>query len=361
MPQVKTARWLDLVAYLLQYRHPVTREQIFERVSGYLDEDRADDDTARESARRKFERDKDELRKLGIDIRTVDMPAAQGDESGQGYVLRKRDFYLPYLEFTKVESKPDRPYRDLQRVTVEQQDLELLDRATRRLADRPELALSSAARSARRKLEFDLPLSERAVERALARPLSDEAQQSLEVLQRAVAEHTAVACSYYTISRDSSEEREIEPYGLFFGWSRWYCVARARDRDALRVFRVDRMRDARMLGGADAKYEVPAGFSINEYVGRAPWELSETQPTPVRVRFAFPESRWVQAQGLGEPIEALTEDGGAVLRFGVRDRNPFLRWLLTFRRQAEVLDPDDIAGELDDLRARVAALYEGKS
>ena len=48
MSQAKTARWLDLVAYLLQYRYPVTREQIFERVSGYLDEDKEDDSTARE-------------------------------------------------------------------------------------------------------------------------------------------------------------------------------------------------------------------------------------------------------------------------------------------------------------------------
>jgi len=35
MPQSKTARWLDLIAYLLQHHYPVTREQIYEHVTDY--------------------------------------------------------------------------------------------------------------------------------------------------------------------------------------------------------------------------------------------------------------------------------------------------------------------------------------
>ena len=54
MPAPKPTRWLDLVAFLLDRRYPVTREQIFAKVGGY--------DGEPESARRKFERDKDELR-----------------------------------------------------------------------------------------------------------------------------------------------------------------------------------------------------------------------------------------------------------------------------------------------------------
>jgi predicted DNA-binding transcriptional regulator YafY len=363
----KTARWLDLIAYLLQHRYPVTREQVFESVTGYLDEDARDEATAHESARRKFERDKDELRSLGINIETVKLPQAAGDEAGKGYLLKERDFYLPYLELVQEEGtpaaelrSPEQPYRGLRRLSVSRAELDLLDRATRRLAEREELPLAAAARSARRKLAFDLPVPLRAVEKALAKPLSDDARKSLEVLQTAVAEHTAVACRYYSITRDSEADREIEPYGLFFGWSRWYCVARARDRDAMRVFRVDRMRDATLLKGEGARFEVPKGFSIRSYLGRAPWELSDNDPTPARVRFRFPDSRWVQAQGLGEPEEPLLEDGGAILRFGVRDRNPFLRWLLTFRQQAELLEPEELAGELDGLRQRVAALYAEK-
>jgi len=76
MSSSKTARWLDLIAFLLQHRYPVVREEIFRKVRGYgIDVDRADDREV-ESARRKFERDKDELRVLGVAIETVSLPDA---------------------------------------------------------------------------------------------------------------------------------------------------------------------------------------------------------------------------------------------------------------------------------------------
>jgi predicted DNA-binding transcriptional regulator YafY len=361
MAQSKTARWLDLIAYLLQHRFPVTREEIFEHVAGYRGEagegDAGAEAAALESVRRKFERDKDELRALGIEIETVQLPDRAGDEAGVGYRLRARDFYLPYLELAEKAADRPAPYQGLAHVPVSRVDLSLLDRATRRLAARPDFPLSAAAASARRKLEFDLPLPLRSIERVLSRSLDGEAARSLEVLQQAVAEHVAVDCLYFAIGRDAEERRVIEPYGLFFTWGRWYTAARARDRDAMRVFRVDRVREAELLTGKDARFTVPATFSVRHYLRRSPWELTDNPPTAVRVRFAFPESRWVLAQGVGKPVEPLLGDGGAVLEFEVRDTYPFLRWLLTFRDHATVQSPGALAEELEALRRRVATLY----
>ncbi|MGE3527052.1 MAG: helix-turn-helix transcriptional regulator, partial [Gemmatimonadales bacterium] len=251
----KPSRWLDLIAFLLQHRYPVTREEVYAQVQGYLADPVAADEKARQSARRKFERDKDELRGLGIEIETVEIPDAPGDEAALGYRLRPGNFYQPYLEL-EGESAPleRRPYPGLQRIRVSREDLELLDRATRRVAERGESPLAHAARSARRKLKFDLPLPMAAVERLLGAPMDDEGSRSLALLQRGAAEHVAVRCRYYAIGRDQEEPREIEPYGLFFNWGRWYCVARGRLRNALRVFRVDRMRDARLMTGTAAGF-----------------------------------------------------------------------------------------------------------
>ena len=353
----KAARWLDLIAYLLQHRYPVTREDIYEHVADYRASLEAAD--AGESLRRKFERDKDELRTLGIEIETVEVPGQAGDEPSAGYRLRERSFYMPYLELTDAVAAPAPPYQGLARLAVSQHDLSLLDRATRRLADRADLPLSAAAVSARRKLEFDLPLPLASIERVLSRPLTGESAKALATLQQSVVQRVAVRCRYFAIGRDAEERRVIEPYGLFFNWGRWYAAARARDRDAMRVFRVDRMREAELLTGKDARFTVPADFSIKQYVRRSPWELTDKAATAVRVRFAFPESRWVIAAGVGSPAEPLLDDGGAVLEFGVRDANPFLRWLLTFRDHASVLSPDSVAEELAALRRRVAVLYEG--
>jgi predicted DNA-binding transcriptional regulator YafY len=76
-----------------------------------------------------------------------------------------------------------------------------------------------------------------------------------------------------------------------------------------------------------------------------------------RVRFSFPESRWVLNQQVGRPVDAELDDGGAILEFDVRNADPFLRWLLTFGAQVEVLEPESIRVHLRDLRLRVAALY----
>ena len=353
MTQAKTARWLDLIAFLLRHRFPVTRERVFQQVRDYQGD--------AESARRKFERDKDELRKLGIHIESVPLPDTAGDEPSTGYRLRPQGFYLPYVELTdEPAAAADRPYPGLRRITLTRQELAALDRATRRLAQRTEFPLAEATASARRKLAFDVPLEPRTAELILAAPLPSGGRHALAVLQQAVADRTAVRCRYYAIGRDAEDEREVEPWGLFFQWSHWYCVGRARDRDAPRVFRVDRMRNAESLEGPGAAFEVPVEFDVRRYLGRAPWELGEGPAVTVRVRFEFPESRRAMHRGWGRMVEQLN-GGAATLEFDVREPGPFLRWILGHRGRARVIDPPELARALDDLRREVARLYQEPS
>lgn len=347
MRSAKVARWLDLVAFLLHHRYPVSREEIFRSVRGYESHD--------ESARRKFERDKDELRAMGIEIATAPL-GEPGDEEQVGLQLRPGGFYLPSLLLTD-QPVSSGPYRGLRQVRLTRDEVEVLDRATRRLAARTEFPLAAAAASARRKLAFDLPFQAGAHERVIAQPLSEGSRQALAVLQEGVAAHRAVSCRYYSIARDVEEDRVIEPWGLFFQQSRWSCAALARDRQALRIFRVDRMRTATLRDGPSARFTVPASFDIRRYLGRAPWELGDGPETAVQVAFASPASAQVMAQRIGALVEGPREDGAAVLAFRVRDLDAFLRWLLTHRRQATVLTPASVARDLEALRRRVAALY----
>lgn len=358
MSTAKTARWLDLIAFLLQHRYPVVREDLFRKVCGYLDDPDDANTRERESARRKFERDKDELRALGIEIETVEVPSHAGNEPNMAYRLRPGGFYLPYFELHPADTPAEHPYRELRRIPVTRVELRILDRATRHLAERTEFPLAGAAASLRRKLAFDLPLAEADVERVLAEPLPPESYAALAALQEATAARRAVRSTYYSIGRDETREREIEPWALFFERGNWYCVALARDRDALRVFRVDRMRNVRRIQGGSQTFEVAHDFDVRRYLGRQPWELSNDPPQRVRVRFGFPQSRWVLNERRGKPVEPVLDDGGAILEFEVRERGSFLRWLLTFRKQATVLDPQEVADELDAMRQQVAGLYE---
>ena len=341
----KTPRWLNLVALLLQHRFGVTRQEIFRRIDDYRD--------GGESARRMFERDKKELKALGIEIDQL-KNTTSGDSDQVRYRLHASDVYLPYLELVD-ESATEHPYQGLERIALSRSELDVLDRATRALANQGDHVLAAAAASTRRKLAFDLPLDPVAIETILTAPIPAHVRSALSILQDAVIDSIAVACRYYTMSRESVSERVLEPWGLIFQWSRWYCIARARDRDGPRLFRVDRMHDTRLMTGADAKFLVPDDFDVRSFNGRTPWEFGDDMPVQATVRLRFPESRWVANRRVGNVIR--NEDDATVFTFAVRDRDAFTKWLLSFGRQAELIDPRSLRDDLDALRADVAALY----
>ena len=65
MPSTKFQRWLDLIAFLVSRRYPVPVEDVMENVPAYAANWVDGDARSRDSVRRTFERDKDELRRLG--------------------------------------------------------------------------------------------------------------------------------------------------------------------------------------------------------------------------------------------------------------------------------------------------------
>lgn len=352
----KTERWLNLIAFLLDHHYPVAREDLLSQVDDYRSDWNSGNARRRESARRKFERDKSELKDLGVVLEKELVGVEHADQPVEGYLLRPRNFYLPYLEVSAGKPKA-KPY-GLPAVTLEPGEVPILRRAAERVAQLHGTTLAASAKSALRKLSFDLPdLDERDRERAIALPPAEPAERAFAALLDAVRRTRAVRCRYYAIGKDQEEPREIEPYGLMLSWGHWYCVAYARERRALRVFRVDRMRDVRPVPGKAGDFAVPRDFKIDAYLNRAPWELSPNPPTTVRVRIAFPQSRWVVGEGIGKVVRAVLDDGGVELEFAVRNADPFLRWLLTFGTQVEVVSPPEIAQALDDLRRRIRAHY----
>jgi predicted DNA-binding transcriptional regulator YafY len=353
----KAERWLNLLAFLLDHHYPVPREDIFLGVADYRRDWADGDDTARESVRRKFERDKKELKALGIALQPVGkLYSEHADQEVDTYSLKPRDLYLPYLEVGGKVRSGRKPY-GLPTLSLKPDDFTLLRRAAERVQTLEGTALGASASSALRKLSFDLPeLEPGDGELSLHQPVEKGFARLFGVLKAGVERRLPVSCRYYSIGRDADEERVIEPYGLMLSWGTWYCIARAPDRDAMRVFRLSRMRDATLMEGA-RPFSVPGAFSVRDYLDRSPWELGDAPAVAVKVRIAFPHSRWVLAEGLGEVLEATDPSGGALLQFEVRAMHPFVRWLLTFGSQVEVVDPPEVRDRLTAERDRLRAIY----
>lgn len=344
---MKVQRWIDLLAALLVRRYPVRFEELVRDVPGYREA------ASQATLQRMFERDKDELRAFGIAIETVEID--EGESSG--YVLRRRDFYLPYLALAGLPGRRAGGYA-LDTLTFEPDELMAIADAAQRACDLGDELLAEDAASALRKLAFDLPIedapsgSERVVpSRAGA------AREVFELLSRALASRKRISCSYHTMQRDAQVEREIEPYGLFFLGGNWYLAGRDPAADGVRNFRLSRMTDVTVNGRQPQTpdYEIPEGFRLEEHArSRQPWELGSDDAVPVIVELRDDAGASRAAERLG----AVVPGSERRRRFMVRRPDAFARWLLSFGGGLVPVEPAAFVTRFRRLARETLAAHE---
>lgn len=359
----KTQRWLDLISLLLGRRLPLSVEEIMENVPAYARGWRSGDRTAQASARRVFERDKDELREMGIPIETVGYSLDARPEPVEGYRITRRDFYLPYLRLlTDADgSRSSRPIPQLPEITLQEGEAGYAVEALRRAAEIPAFPFAADAGSALRKLSFDLDLDRFGPSPLLwaERPGTAEVLERLRVLSAALLARKRVRFGYAGIARGEATGREVSPYGLFLQRD-WYLVGHDETRGAIRVFRVTRMQkpEPNRKAPKTPDYAVPDDFALADYLRREPWELGgeADEGITAEVRFTFPASLWAAQNEQGEPVEDAA-DGSSIRRFHVQQVDPFLRWVLSLAGEAEILAPPELRSALESMVDGVAALY----
>ena len=263
---------MDLIAALLRHRYGVTLEELVRQVPAYGAA------PSHGAMTRMFERDKEELRALGLAFETL----LEDDGESASYLLRKRDFYLPYVETATRSASAIRRegYRDLPRVALANDEIAALDDAAMHVLRLGDPVLAADAAVAIRKLAFDLPRGAFA-SLAAARfvPFESTARaRTFELLDLAIRRRKHTFFDYCAAGRENVERRETEPYGLLCLEGQWLLVARDRARRGLCRFRVDRMQslavNERIAKTPD--YEVPAGFDLSA-LARMPlaWDEGE--------------------------------------------------------------------------------------
>src|SRR6266550_2311265 len=228
MSSRRAERLVNLVLCLLSTRQFLTAERIRAAVPGYeLDGagTRADD-----AFKRMFERDKAELRDLGVPLETGRNSVFDTED---GYRIARRDYELPEISLSPDEA------------------------AAVGLGARlwQSAGLAEAARGALLKLraagiEVD-PVGELDVE-----PRLDATEDALHPCLDAVQSGRAVAFVYRKPD-GTSERREVEPWGVVSWRGRWYLVGHDRGREAARCFRLSRVGGAVRPIGPDRAVKVP--------------------------------------------------------------------------------------------------------
>jgi len=358
----KTQRWMDLLAALLSHHYPVTFEELARNVPAY-DLSAVDGDRSKiASIKKMFERDKAELLEQGVPLISISDPG----EGEYKYQLRSSDFYLPYLGVAtsrglKLSSKSDAyGYRSLAKLGFEPDELEAVAEGARLVTQAGDPTLTDDARSALRKLAFDLPLgaTEGSIDQIIVPPRNRAEPATLATLGDALFRRKTVTFTYHNADGKEAAERTCEPYGLFFLSGHWYLVARDIEKDALRNFRVSRMTDVECnkKKQQSADYSIPESFSLREHArSREAWEIGDGDAYEAIVEFRGQTGAAIAAAALGRADAS----SPSLRHFNVRRTDSFARWLLTFVGEAKPISPTPLLVEYAKLVEQTRALYAG--
>lgn len=110
-----------------------------------------------------------------------------------------------------------------------------------------------------------------------SRPNGFREEQTLIPIQEAVVRKRCLAIQYDTGGRGNVTERTVEPLGLTFYGRQWHLIAWCRLREAIRDFRLDRLRGWKIL---DEMFSGHEGFSLADFFN----EMEEDHPlVPVEI------------------------------------------------------------------------------
>ncbi len=302
MSAAKLERLLNLTALLLDTPRPITAEAIQNQLEVYPRDQAA--------FRRAFERDKDELRSMGIPLRVEKVPGVLPEVDG--YRIPRDEYALRDPGLTTEELAA----LHLAASAVQVEGLPVTEGL---------LKLGG--------LVTDPGGGDLGVHVA---PLP--ADPNLATLFGAVAARASVTVSYH------DEERVIDPYRLEFQRGRWYLTGYDHLRDEERNYRLDRIEGSVALVDGPG-FEPPATAVPGRSLGA--WELGAEDPVRAVVRVDGPQARWV-VQHVGPDHVVADEDDGVVVELPVTNRAAFRSFVLSFLEHAEVLEPPELR---DDLQA----------
>lgn len=296
----KSERIMNLTICLLMARRFIEREQIRELVEGYA----GLSDAAFE---RTFERDKDDLRAMGVPVETGSNSVLFPDEVG--YRIRRTDFELPPVEFDAAETA-------------------VLGLASG-VWDQTRLAGATVSALAKLRAAGIDPDAERI---AAFAPTMGAREAAFEPLWQATIDRRPVVFRYRGV------DRVVEPWTMTYRKGAWYLVGFDRVRGEGRSYKVTRVEGVPVAQGTAGSYDVPGPEVIEAHLASLePHDRDATALVSVRERTAGELLR--DAEPLGPDAD---RPGFARWRLPVAAASGAVGDLAAYGADVVVLEPADL-------------------
>jgi proteasome accessory factor BC len=328
----KLIRQLSLISFLMAERRPVSALEIRQDVEGYAQM------TSDEAFNRRFYADRAELASLGIELEVE--KSSEGSYEAETYTLPPENFYLRAIEFSDKELSGLRT------------SLALLD---------GEFAYAEPLRLALQQLSWGKPsplndAGQQTVRLAMTAGAGGrELSQRLSKIETAIFRRKTIVFDYYTLGRDSEERRKVDPYHLLFQGGQFYLVGYSHEREAIRVFRLSRIRGkVGYASKAEHDFQRPEDFDPREYARRADWQLGEQQGV-ARIWLSN-RVEWLVRRHLGPEVGQVAEqdDEGVVFETPYGDARRLVSWVLGLGERARILEPAELVEQAEE-RVRLIA------
>lgn len=327
----KVERLMNLVICLLSTRQYLTAERIRDSVAGYSES------ASYDAFSRMFERDKNELRDLGIPLETS---MSSQFSSVEGYRINRDAYELPEIDLEQDEAAA---------VAVAIQ-----------LWESPEL--TSAAQSALLKLRAagvqvdseELPASITAVP---ARTRGSE--PALGKLLTAIDDGRAVTFAHRSSPTSDWVTRTVEPWGVVTHGGRWYLVGHDVDRAEVRTFRLSRIGDDVTALGKSGSVKKPDGVDLQAIVER----VASTGDVAGEAHVWVADGRAAELRRLGtdDGRRSVGGRGGVVVRIPVRSWEWIARVITGHGADAVVLDPAELRADVREKLTSAALHRDSRS
>lgn len=302
MSDRKTERLINLTLALLATKRYLKKSEILASVLGY--------EGTQEAKERMFERDKDDLRSLGIEIEVGDLDVFFEDEPG--YRIPQKTYELNVPDLTGRE-------------------LAILSIAANFWNDS---IFGPNAQSGIRKLQsLGIPATMDFEFRM--KYLFENPTNLLEQLTKAISQRSRITFSY---DSGSLKSRNLEPYRIVFWNGYWYLIGMDLDRSAIRLFKLSRFIGDITISKKKNEFDISQDFQVTYHLPKIDFEI--VQNATVKIR----KEAGVLLRNRGTFIK---DDGEFdIYQINFENEAAFLREAIWHGTNVEVLEPVELRQSL---------------
>lgn len=302
MSDRKTERLINLTLALLSTRRFLKKNQILETVFGY--------EGTREAKERMFERDKDDLRSIGIEIEVGDLDNFFEDEPG---------YRIPQKSYELVV--PDLTPRELAIISIAANlwnDSAFAPNAQSGIRKLQSLGVPAT-------LDLDFKLKYR----------FENPSDLLENITKAISTRSTITFSY---DSQSLKNRRVDPYRVLFWNDFWYLIGSDLDRKEIRLFKLSRFVSSVTIAKKQQSFEIPADFDANAYLPKVERDIQHVATVSIEKDAAL------ILRNQGKFLEE--KESSDLYEFAYSNEQKFLREIIWHGDGVKIVEPESLAKAL---------------